>query len=280
MRKFISLALVFGLVGQTLAVSVAQGKEKSPKEVPSAESIDSNFQPSASDLGYSERSATAQKFTFKDGPRELLGDLKYSFWGWGGLAFGLGAGLTAAVHPLDDNVANAWDTNVIFGSTGNKVISWTLSPYTIAGGSIITWAVGHGIHNPKVAMTGRALTEALFLSLGFDTIGKLAFRRERPDGGSLSFPSAHATASFTAAGVLTTFYGWKAGVPSYALATLVSVSRLDSHSHWLSDVVMGSVLGSVIGVGTARFFRNENPKYFLSPTVTRDEASIGFTYIH
>ena len=255
------------------------GKATSPESLDS-EGLNPDFQPLQHDMDFSNRSQSAEQFTFKDLPRELAGDLRSSFFGWGALGFGLGIGLTAGLHPLDDNLQNSFQKNALFGNTGNDIISWTLSPYTIGGASIITWAVGHGLHNPKLALTGRALTEALFLSMSLDTIAKFSFRRQRPDGGNFGFPSGHATAAFTAAGVLTTFYGWKAGIPSYALASLVSISRVDSYKHFLSDVVMGAVLGSTIGIGTARFFRKENPKYFISPQVSRESASIGFTYIH
>ncbi|MCE9625252.1 MAG: phosphatase PAP2 family protein [Deltaproteobacteria bacterium] len=235
---------------------------------------------SPKDQEFSERSVAGEKFTFKDIPRDLGGSMKESFWGWGSLAFGLGIGLTAGLHEVDSKLQNSFQPNALFGSTGNDVIGWTISPYTIGGVSVITWIVAANTDHPKLALTSRALTEALFLSLGIDTVTKLAFRRQRPDGGNLSFPSAHATAAFTAAGVLTEFYGWKAAIPSYALASLVSVSRVDGYHHFLSDVVMGAVLGSVIGIGTAKFHKKEHPNFFLSPTVSKGNASIGFTYIH
>ncbi len=238
------------------------------------------LQLSPKDLEFSQRSQVAEHWTFKKIPRELGGSLKESFWGWGSLGFALGMGLTAGLYPLDDDLQNSFEPDSLFGSTGNSIIGWTLSPYTIGGVSIITWIVAHNTHHPKLAMTARALTEALFLSLGIDAVAKLSFRREGPDGSNFSFPSAHATAAFTAAGVLTTLYGWKAALPSYALAGLVSVSRIDDDEHFLSDVVMGAVLGSVIGIGTARFHKKENPNFFFSGQVTRERAVLGLTYIY
>ena len=279
MKRFLSLFLLGTLSIQWFSPAWLAAKEV-PESAPAASEVAPDIQLSPQDTEFGERSARAEKFTFKEIPRDLGLSMKESFWGWGSLAFALGIGLTAGLHSVDDDLQNSFQPNALFGDTGNDIIGWTLSPYTIGGVSIITWIVAANTHHPKLALTGRALSEALLLSMGIDVITKLSFRRQRPDGGNFGFPSAHATAAFTAAGVLTTFYGWKAGVPSYALASLVSISRVDSYKHFLSDVVMGAVLGSVIGVGTARFHKKEHPNFFLTPQVSRNNASIGFTYIY
>jgi len=73
---------------------------------------------------------------------------------------------------------------------------------------------------------------------------KLVVRRERPDGeNTRSFPSGHAANTFVLAGVASHYYGWKAGVPLYALSTLVALSRVEKGQHFPSDVVFGATLG-------------------------------------
>jgi len=280
MKRFLCSILLASLSLQTFCLPLAMAKSKPApsEEVPPETSP--TIQLSPADTEFGERSVHGEKFTFKDIPRELGGSLKESFWGWGALGFGLGIGLTAGLHPLDDNLQNSFQPNALFGKTANDVMGWVISPYTIGGVSLITWIVAANTDHPKLALTTRAMTEALFLSLSLDAITKVSFRRHRPDGGSLGFPSAHATAVFTAAGVLTTFYGWKAAIPSYAVASLISISRIDGYHHFLSDVMMGAVLGSVIGVGTARFHKKEHPNFFLTPQVSSKNASIGFTYIY
>jgi len=279
MKRLLCLCLLGTLGLQWASPALLAAKEAAQDPAPAAESAP-DIQLSPQDTEFGERSATAGKFVFKEIPRDLGLSMKESFWGWGALAFGLGIGLTAGLHTVDDDLQNSFQPNALFGDTGNDIIGWTLSPYTIGGVSLITWIVAANTHHPKLAVTSRALTEALILSMGISTIAKFSFRRERPDGGNFGFPSGHATAAFTAAGVLTTFYGWKAGVPSYALASLVSISRVDSYKHFLSDVVMGAVLGTVIGVGTAKFHKKEHPNFFLTPQVSGKNASLGFTYIY
>jgi hypothetical protein len=82
-------------------------------------------------------------------------------------------------------------------------------------------------------------------------------RRERPyqgDGsgpffqsGGTSFPSEHAAAAWSVAGVIAHEYpGPFTKIMAYGLASLVSVSRVKAHQHFPSDVVVGSVIGNLV----------------------------------
>lgn len=263
--------MLLSYAGLLFLSPLAQAGEDGPELAP-------DYQPKLKDVEFAERSESTAKFVFKEIPRDFALSYKEAFWGWGALGFAAGAGLSGGLYPLDDNVANALGPDEIFGSTGNDIIGWTLSPYTLGGVSIILWGVGAGTKHRKLALTGRALTEAIGFSLVLTATGKFAFRRTAPDGGNFSFPSAHATAAFAASGVLTVFYGWKGGLASYPLAMLVSLSRLDGHQHWLSDVVMGMTIGTVIGVGTAKFLKRENQNLFITPQVTSDKVSLNVLY--
>jgi membrane-associated phospholipid phosphatase len=273
--------LIYSLLISYLAVGTIPLKCYASSDVQVTETKEDkkyNYDAENNDL-YAERSQKAEKFTFKEIPRDLGLSLKETFWGWGALGFAVGVGLTAAVHPLDNDVVNNLGPNELFTSQENSVLKWAFNPLVIGGVSVILWGAGAAVKAPKLSLTGRALTESLFLSMSIDLILKAAFRRERPNnGGNFSFPSGHATAAFDAAAVLTVFYGWKGALPGYAMATLVSLNRLDSQAHFLSDVVMGAVLGSAIGVGTARFLRKDHPNMFISAGVGREQASLNFFY--
>jgi membrane-associated phospholipid phosphatase len=61
----------------------------------------------------------------------------------------------------------------------------------------------------------------------------------------LSFPSAHASTSFAAAGLYA-----RLGLPArvlYALAVKLSLSRLYLGVHYPSDVLAGALLGAIVG---------------------------------
>jgi membrane-associated phospholipid phosphatase len=59
--------------------------------------------------------------------------------------------------------------------------------------------------------------------------------------------------------VLRAHFGWKAGVPAYAVATWVAASRMQSERHYLSDVIAGATVGILagrsvtVGMGGTRF---------------------------
>ena len=86
---------------------------------------------------------------------------------------------------------------------------------------------------------------------------KLVFRRPRPQleglpplGGapsSLSFPSAHATASFASATVVTRIAPDLAPAV-FGLATLMALTRPYLGMHYPSDVLAGAALGAAFGL--------------------------------
>lgn len=94
------------------------------------------------------------------------------------------------------------------------------------------------------------------LAIGLNFGVKLAVKRERPKleglpplGGapsSLSFPSAHATASFAAATAMGRIEPRARG-PLLGLAVLVGLTRPYLGMHYPSDVLAGAALGTVLG---------------------------------
>lgn len=117
------------------------------------------------------------------------------------------------------------------------------------GGSLATLAVGKLAHQDSVADLGSELLRAQVLNGVLTHAVKKTAQRTRPDGSSrLSFPSGHTSGSFAAATVLQRRFGWRAGVPAFAFASYVGVSRLSENKHYLSDVVAGAALGIASGL--------------------------------
>src|SRR5262245_9216728 len=87
--------------------------------------------------------------------------------------------------------------------------------------------------------------ESAALSLGVTYGLKYAVNETRPNGGSHSFPSGHATISFAAAEFMRKRYGWEYGIPAYAAASFVAYSRVESGEHHPEDVVAGAAIGII-----------------------------------
>ncbi|MBC8395404.1 MAG: phosphatase PAP2 family protein [Candidatus Marinimicrobia bacterium] len=86
---------------------------------------------------------------------------------------------------------------------------------------------------------------------------KRSFGRTRPNGSCCkSFPSGHTSHSFTMAAIANKLYGKEMGLVTYGLATLVAMSRVNDNKHYLSDVIFGAALGTVVGRSFAMNYRN------------------------
>ncbi len=76
---------------------------------------------------------------------------------------------------------------------------------------------------------------------------KFAVDAKRPDGSNLdSFPSGHTSAATQGAAFLAMRYGWKYGIPAYALAGVVGYSRVEARRHYWRDVAAGALLATGI----------------------------------
>lgn len=82
---------------------------------------------------------------------------------------------------------------------------------------------------------------------------KYVFLRPRPSLGLVgvitpSFPSAHTTLAFSSAFVLSKIFNERKKKYFYSLAVMVAISRLYLGAHFLSDVIVGGILGILIGI--------------------------------
>jgi membrane-associated phospholipid phosphatase len=157
-----------------------------------------------------------------------------------------GGALALAVHSKDAEItraavgSDALDTFLELGSPLG-------SGYVNAGAAAGAYFIGLLSHNTGVASTGADLLAAQIVN-GVATQGiKVVVQRQRPDGGNYSFPSGHTSATFATATVMQRRFGWKVGVPFYALGAYVGASRLQDNEHYLSDVIVGAAVGTVAG---------------------------------
>src|SRR6266480_1154095 len=127
----------------------------------------------------------------------------------------------------------------------------------LVGGAGGMWVMGHVSHNQHWSETGFLAGEAALNSLVAVEGLKYSLRRERPyqgngsgsffQSGGTSFPSEHAAAAWSVAGVIAHEYpGPFTKILAYGLASLVDISRVRAQQHFPSDVVVGAVIGNLV----------------------------------
>ncbi len=158
-----------------------------------------------------------------------------------------GAVASAIVGPFDDDISDALEQDDKGDWTG-RVPSRLGGAYVQIGGPLLTFVAGRIAGNPGLSNTGIYLTEATATTLVVTLFMKHAIGRTRPNGeNSRSFPSGHTSGTFAIASVLDRRYGFKAGVPAYAVASLIGLSRVRLKKHFPTDVLAGATLGIIIG---------------------------------
>jgi membrane-associated phospholipid phosphatase len=130
--------------------------------------------------------------------------------------------------------------------------------YTLGFVTVGPLVGGKVLNKPRYSHIGRISAEALVNSIMTNYAIKAATQRERPDHGNgegkfwvggQSFPSGHAMNSWAVAVAIARSRDcpkWLA-ITSYVMATGISISRWTAHKHFVSDVVVGGVLGGLIG---------------------------------
>src|SRR5207249_8222215 len=177
--------------------------------------------------------------------------LRFSDTEWLGPLSGITAGLFVTDRDFSKRLSQNPTTISHYKTLSNAGVA------ALVGGAGGMWVLGHVKHNEHWTETGFLSGEAALNSLVMVEGLKYSLRRERPyqgDGsgpffqsGGTSFPSEHAAAAWSVAGVIAHEYpGPFAKIMAYGLASLVSVSRVKAHQHFPSDVLVGSVLGNLI----------------------------------
>jgi len=216
------------------------------------------------------------KFHIKNMPRHLANDLKHTVWGSQGLIFLLASGASMGFHPYDDDIKKKIDHKKVFGGDFDNIWGDIISPYTIGGASLLGLIIAGAADKPKLALAMESALESWALTMAITGGLKFTINRQRPNGGRYSFPSGHTSAAFSMATVLTRFYGIKAAIPSYLLASLTGFTRIDNSKHFLTDVLVGAVLGTAIGWGTSSFHKKEHPNYLITPMITNHGSGLVF----
>jgi len=145
-----------------------------------------------------------------------------------------------------------------------------------AGAAIAVYGLGRAFHSTETSVLGADLVQAQIVNGLITQTVKYAVNRTRPDGGRYSFPSGHSSATFATAAVLERHFGWRIGVPAYALASYVAASRLSENQHFASDVIFGAGIGIVSG--RAMSVKTGNGAVTVTPRALPGGGAVVVTY--
>ena len=181
-----------------------------------------------------------------------------------------------AAAPWDrEGVNNGFNIPTALFESGNAMGQFAFQ----ATAGFATYGIAKAVGNQKAAVVGRDIVRAQILSQVLVQTLKYSVRRERPDGSNnKSFPSGHSASAFATATVLQRHYGWKVGVPAYALGGYIALARMAWNRHHATDVVMGAGFG----IASARTVTMSLAKSQFSVGVqpTTGGASVNFTKIY
>jgi membrane-associated phospholipid phosphatase len=177
--------------------------------------------------------------------------LRFSDADWLVPSAGFAAGLFATDRQVSTHLSN--DPSMI---SHYKTIS-TGGVAALVGAAGGMWLLSYPAHREHWRETGFLAGEAAINSLVAVEAMKYTLERQRPyqgDGsgpffhsGGTSFPSEHAAAAWSVAGVIAHEYpGILPKIAAYGLAGLVSYSRIRGRQHFPSDVFAGQMIGQLI----------------------------------
>ena len=174
---------------------------------------------------------------------------------WRGVSGGLlfFGGLVALDEPVHDANRNV-QTGVgnTFAGFGRWYGDWHRSAPLMVGGTLVLGAALGGSRG--VARGGSVMIGVVAGSMANEAVN-IAVGRGRPANGSgpwqfrpfagyQAFPSGHAAYTFAFAGAIDAATdSWITTTLAYSAATFTALSRVYDDRHWLSDVVVGALVG-------------------------------------
>jgi membrane-associated phospholipid phosphatase len=158
----------------------------------------------------------------------------------------IGLASAGLVHPADQDLSS-WVRDAGASRSYTPIGELIGNAWLQGGAAIATYTIGKVQESPEIAHIGSDLVRAQILNAVITVSTKVAVERTRPDGGGRSFPSGHVSATFTSAAVLSEHYGWKVGIPAYAVSGFIGWTRIRDRQHWISDVVFGGAVGILAG---------------------------------
>lgn len=134
-----------------------------------------------------------------------------------------------------------------------------------------------GRKRPLASLDGDADPDGVFTDDPFD-FGNPRRPTLRGDADASAFPSFHFTAWFAVARVYQEAYD-NAWLP-YSLLTLGLASDIQGHRHWVSDMVAGALIGTLIGSAVSRDYFGSDRRLRIGASLRDGEPRLQITYAY
>ena len=195
---------------------------------------------------------------------------------------------TPLVYTLGNSFA---EISKEYGKNNDRVF------YLFGGITTSLYAGSIMLKNKKLLQTTGLVSESFIFSLLISGSTKLILGRSRPymNKGSKDFnffsfsdnkdfrsmPSVHTSSAFAMITVIAKQYNyWWVKVPSYGFLTGVVFQRIHDHEHWVSDVIIGGLIGcSVANILVEKHNRNKNNSLSLHPFISTNRIG-AFIYLN
>ncbi len=201
----------------------------------------------------------------------------------------VGGTLTAAaasIDHLDRNAKNYFQTRRPLDGV-SKYGSQIGEGYVHVGVAAALLGIGELSNDKKLADTGVVTLEALLVNGTATEVLKYAVERRRPNGGDkFSFPSGHSSSTATLAASISAMYDWdlRLAIPLYSVALFAGASRMQDNEHYLSDVIGGLTLGTLVGSSFAHYHKEKESQtsglrsVSVAPVIDKDIKGALFTF--
>ncbi len=187
-------------------------------------------------------------------------------------------GNVQALNEIDGTVSEYLSQDPLLPQDFDKAWGIATEPLVLGGAMLVTWGTATLLKDKTLSLAMETSLLSFVISMSITTGLKYGINRERPNGGDHSLPSGHATAAFSTATVFSNFYEYEVGIPAFALASFTVFTRLDQSEHYLTDVLLGAIIGTGIGLGTAHYYKKSKEKKtaFITPIIS--EEGLGLSY--
>jgi hypothetical protein len=80
--------------------------------------------------------------------------------------------------------------------------------------------------------------------------------------------------------VIESQHGIYFGIPAYAMASFVGLSRINDNKHYLFDVLAGSLVGTMYGLSISHRDQNSQVSYNWIPSLGHNEVGINYQVLY